>query len=287
AKRCGRTEPSSPDGTIRASLTPLIISSMRCSAVTLPAPRATRRAPPLWMAGRARRMISNRWTHRRARWTSSSPRSGIGKHYRRSSVDRFRHERDSHGPSREDGCCWSESILAGVSQPLCARPDLASLDSVDLSFAVYAAFCSSISPAGVRTGSAIQAMTSARNEANARNSICCPPSLVLVRDFAVLRGVEPERFLVLAHAQPAREIDDLDDDRGHDDGVDPRRGDRDELDRELAGIAVEQAVLAGSVDRGGGKQSGRDRAPSAADAVTGPHVEGGVDLETRAELHRE
>src|SRR5438093_11141236 len=126
---------------------------------------------------------------------------------------------------------------------------------------------------------------STTNDANA--TISMRSSSVLIRDFAVLRGVEAERFLVLAHPQTDGQVDDLHDDRGDDDRVDPRRRDGDGLDRELSWVAVEEPVRAGRVHRGRGEDAGRERAPRAADAVARPHVEGVVDPQARSELHRE
>ena len=79
----------------------------------------------------------------------------------------------------------------------------------------YAALRSFASPTEttVREGAMSQPTTRTAKDANARNSI--PTSLDLVRGLAVLRRVEPEHFLVLAHAQPYEEVDELEDHERH------------------------------------------------------------------------
>src|SRR5256885_14555311 len=95
-----------------------------------------------------------------------------------------------------------------------------------------------------------------------------PPYLIeLVRDLAVLRAVEPKSLLGLLDPHSDGQIDDLDDHEGGDRGVDPGRADRDDLLQELLGIAVEEPVGARAVDRDGGEDPGRERAPGPADAV--------------------
>jgi hypothetical protein len=57
----------------------------------------------------------------------------------------------------------------------------------------------------------------------------------------VQREIETVALDVLADAQPDDQIDDLEDDQGHDHVVDKDRADADELIDDLAGIALDQA----------------------------------------------
>ena len=78
---------------------------------------------------------------------------------------------------------------------------------------------------------------------------------------------------------PRTSVDDLDDHEGRDDGVGDRRGDRDELGHDLAGVAVDQALSTPAWIGARREDAGRDGAEDAADAVDGEDVERVVDLE--------
>src|SRR5690242_908583 len=135
-------------------------------------------------------------------------------------------------------------------------------------------FCSDMSPSLLKT--TLPQLESTASPARGQKpkkgsavwrSPCCWRRLDLVGELAVLSGVEPEALLGLADPQADRGVEHLEDHEGQRHREDDRRDDRERLDAELSGVAVEQPVAAGVVDGLGREQSGRQGAPDAADAV--------------------
>src|SRR3712207_8450854 len=101
-----------------------------------------------------------------------------------------------------------------------------------------------------------------RDAAGAGSGRCpSPPGcrLELVGGLAVLRDVEAELLFLLGHSQADDRADDLEDEEGHHAAEHPGDDDGQELREEEPRVAVEEAVLAGRVDRLGGEQAGGDR----------------------------
>src|SRR3954469_25130286 len=94
-----------------------------------------------------------------------------------------------------------------------------------------------------------------------------------VRVLRVLREVEAGELVLRADAHTEQRVDHLDDDERHGSGEQDGRAHGEELRPELRGVAVEEAVAAGAVDRLPREQSGGESAPDAADAVDADHVE--------------
>ena len=95
----------------------------------------------------------------------------------------------------------------------------------------------------------------------------------------MLRWIESEHLIGLGNPQSDDQVDDLEQHKRAHSGERQGCRDRHDLLAELGGVAVEQAVRAGAVDRELGEQAGRQRAPDAADAVDGEDVERVVDAE--------
>ena len=109
-----------------------------------------------------------------------------------------------------------------------------------------------------------------------------PVGYILVGGLAVGREVDTDLLVPGGDPDPEDAVDDLDDDEGGDDGVGDRGPDRDQLGADLAGVAVDQALV-GRLDGARREDAGRDGSEHAADAVDGEDVQRVVDLDPLAQ----
>ena len=103
----------------------------------------------------------------------------------------------------------------------------------------------------------------------------------------MLRDVQPLILLLRIHPQPHRHVEDFEQHAGDRGRVDPGRHHRDELRAEERGVAEEEAVGAGGVDRFLREQAGHERAERAAGAVHAEDVQRVVDGGPRPQGDRE
>src|ERR1700744_3282345 len=111
-----------------------------------------------------------------------------------------------------------------------------------------------------------------------------PGAADLVNDFAVEGEIETIALHLFGDAQPDSDVDNLQDDEGHDRVVDDDRNHALDLIDELPDIALEQAgVAAELVDR---KHAGQQRPDDSADCVNAEGVKRVVVAEGRLERGR-
>ena len=102
---------------------------------------------------------------------------------------------------------------------------------------------------------------------------------------AMLRDVEAESLGLLVGAERHDQAEHLEDDEGHDAGIDEGRAGAERLLAELRRVAGEEAISATPFLRG--KDSGEQRASEAADTVAGEDVERIIQARARAEQDHE
>ena len=83
---------------------------------------------------------------------------------------------------------------------------------------------------------------------------------------------------------PSTQVEDTQDHERRDQRIAESDAYRERLRAELAGIAVDETVGAGGVDRDSREEAGGDRAPGAADAVHADYVQRVVEVQAVAHL---
>src|SRR5450759_1841347 len=101
---------------------------------------------------------------------------------------------------------------------------------------------------------------------------------------AVLAYIEAVLYLVRGYPQPQEHVQHLGDSKRQTERENYDYRHRSELYEELLWVAVEQAVCARFVDRGGREQSRGQRAPGSPNTVTGQHVKRLVEARFLPEL---